>query len=65
MGLDDFAKNLEERAATINETVERCSECDCLLFTQEEKVEKEVFDVTKCKNIDCKKFNLIIRRVRV
>jgi len=64
MGIDNSVKILENNSAMADED-DRCKECGCLLVIAEEVQTNGKFDVARCKNIDCKKLNLIIRRVKL
>jgi hypothetical protein len=55
MGIDDASKILENNSAMADED-DRCKECGCLIFPDGN-------GEVRCKNQDCKKFNLIVRRM--
>ena len=61
MSVDDSAKIIENNSVMADEE-DRCIECGCLLSVVTEYVDKKEYEVWKCKNMDCKKFNLIQRR---
>jgi hypothetical protein len=51
--MDEYDKSMSSKSEMSDED-DRCKECGCLLTTDRD-------GDTRCKNMDCEKFNLIVR----
>jgi hypothetical protein len=52
--MDEYDK-MQSSKSEMSDEYDRCKECGCLLSTDSN-------NETRCKNIDCKNLNLIVRR---